>query len=145
MLSNKFQLMEASKEIPSTVPRCLFFERYLVQISKDLNICMTRISIFKNVFPQPLHKQSLLAYVTESQYPTGIICFPGRTLEGARNATSVLSTLIEATGMTRTEKGNVWTEMGTCHADCIQWSWENLKLAIPFLVLSHLSVELLRA
>lgn len=102
----------ASKEIPSTVPRCLFFERYLVQISEDLNICMTRISIFKNVFPQPLHKQSLLAYVTESQYPTGIICFPGRTLEGTRNATSVLSTLIEATGMTRTEKGNVWIEMG---------------------------------
>lgn len=101
---------------------------------------MTRISIFKNVFPQPLHKQSLLAYVTESQYPTGIICFPGRTLEGARNAPSVLSTLFEPTGMT--EKGNVWIEMGTCHADCIQWSWENLKLAIPFLVLSHLSVEL---
>lgn len=124
-LGNVEQLISAPGSIKGNTqhgPRCLFFERYLVRISKDLNICETRISIFKNVFPRPLHKQSLLAYVTESQYPTGIICFPGRTLEGARNAASVRSTLIEPTGTTRTQNGNVWTEMRTCHADCNQWS-----------------------
>lgn len=76
-LANVKQLISAHGIIKGKTEYTPFFifEWYLVQISKDLNICVTRISIFKNLFPWLLQKQSLWAYVTKTHYPTGVPAF----------------------------------------------------------------------
>lgn len=50
MLNKWFQPVKALKKRVEHELPFFIFEWYLVQISKDLNICTIRISIFKNSF-----------------------------------------------------------------------------------------------